>query len=272
MNNPESDSSGNKFDHSSHQEFYEYYAKQSQDPGALVRLQGIVKVVLRVLGKRASEDPPLNVLDVGCGAGTLTMLWAKAGHHAHGLDVNAPLLALAQERAEKDGLQAEFRVGSATDLPWPAETMDVCVVPELLEHVAEWERCLDEACRVLRPGGVLYISTSNKLCPKQNEFNLRFYSWYPGFLKRRYERLAVTTRPDIANYAKYPAVNWFTYFQLRDELLKRGCVAQDRFDLMRRADAGWLRRSIPALMGAVPPLRWIGHVLTPYTVLAARKN
>lgn len=272
MNDAKLNIRGDGFDHSSHQEFYEYYAKQSHDPQTLCRLRGIMDAVLRVLGRASAETISLNVLDVGCGAGTLTKLWAQQGHVAHGLDVNAPLLQLAQTRANEEGLSAEFRVGTATDLPWPDASMDVCMVPELLEHVGEWERVLDEACRVLRPGGVLYISTSNKLCPKQNEFNLPLYSWYPSFLKRHYEKLAVTTRPELANYAKYPAVHWFTYFQLQRELLKRGCVSQDRFDMMRRPGAGGLWQAIPALMRVLPPLRWLGHVFTPYTALAAQKK
>lgn len=271
MNDAKTDMQEDGFDHSSHEEFYNYYAKQSQDPRTLVRLRGIVDLMSRVMGERAEKEQ-LDVLDVGCGAGTLTMLWAKAGHRAHGLDVNGPLLELARQRANEDGLSPDFRVGTATALPWPDASMDVCVVPELLEHVVEWEQVLDEACRVLRPGGALYLSTSNLLCPKQNEFNLPLYSWYPSALKRHYEKLALTTRPDLANYAKYPAVHWFTYFQLRDKLAGKNFVAQDRFDLMNRAGAGLARKSIAALMQALPPLRWLGHVLTPYTVLVARKQ
>ncbi len=62
----------------------------------------------------------------------------------------------------------------------------------------------------MRPGGVLYLTTTSCLCPSQMEFRLPLYSWYPGFLKRRYERLAKTTRPELANFAIYPAVHWFS--------------------------------------------------------------
>ena len=49
----------------------------------------------------------------------------------------------------------------------------------------------------------MYISTTSKLCPIQEEFNLPWYSWYPAPLKRYFERRAVTDWPAIANYAKY---------------------------------------------------------------------
>ena len=161
-------------------------------------------------------QPGQKVLDVGCGAGALSLLWADAGHRVHGLDVNEPLLSLARERAEREGKSIEFKLGSATQLPWSDRSMDVCMVPELLEHVAEWQTCLREFVRILRPGGVLLLTTSNKLCPVQQEFNLPLYSWYPGPIKRYFERLAVTSRPDLANFAKYPAVHWFSYYGLRD--------------------------------------------------------
>jgi len=113
--------------------------------------------------------------------------------------------------------------------------MDVYVVPELLEHVVDWEGVLNEAARILRPNGVLFLSTTNALCPVQNEFNLPLYAWYPAFMKRHYERLAVTTRPEVANYAKYPAVNWFTFYSLRSALRARGFNRfLDRLDMKRQ--------------------------------------
>ena len=48
------------------------------------------------------------------------------------------------------------------------------------------------------------------------------YSWYPAFIKKWCEHKAVTTHPEWANHARYPAVNWFTYYELRDWLAMRG--------------------------------------------------
>ena len=75
---------------------------------------------------------------------------------------------------------------------------------------------------MLRPGGVLYLRTTNRLCPIQAEFSLPLYAWHPRSMKRYCERLAVTTRPGIANYARYPAVHWFSYFQLKEYLTQLG--------------------------------------------------
>jgi 2-polyprenyl-6-hydroxyphenyl methylase/3-demethylubiquinone-9 3-methyltransferase len=110
------------------------------------------------------------------------------------------------------------------------------------------------------------------LCPKQQEFNLPLYSWYPGLLKRYCERLAVTTRPAIANYAKYPAVNWFSFYGLRDYLAPLGFNCLDRFDLIDAAGKSAFARVVIRLLREASLLRFLGHMATPSTYLVAVKN
>lgn len=260
------------WDHSSHDEFYRYYASESLNEATLDRFRRQRDLVLQVSAIR-HRSPPFDVVDIGCGAGTMAMIWAESGNSVIGLDVNEPLIELAGKRADESGLDVRFEVGTATGVPWDDGSADIYLMPELLEHVADWQSCLDEAARILRPGGILLLSTSNKLCPVQQEFNLPLYSWYPGPLKRHFERLATTSRPSIANYAKYPAVNWFTFYGLRAALATRGFDDfLDRFDLASTRDNGTLKNAILKLIRVVPPLRWMGHVATPGTTLVAIKR
>jgi len=257
--------------HGSHPDFYEYYAAESQSEATAQRFRGIQEAVLRV-AVETGMGAKLDVADVGCGAGTQCRLWAERGHRVNGVDVNGPLIGLAAKRAAEQGLAIRFEVGSATALPWASESMDICLIPELLEHVADWQSCLKEAARVLRPGGLLYLSTTNVLCPKQQEFTLPLYSWYPGVLKRYCERLSVTTHPAIANYAKYPAVNWFSFYGLRDFLEPLGfrrCL--DRFDLIDVSGRSAVARTVALLLRKISVLRFLGHVATPSTYLVAVK-
>jgi 2-polyprenyl-6-hydroxyphenyl methylase/3-demethylubiquinone-9 3-methyltransferase len=200
------------------------------------------------------------------------MMWAALGHHVHALDVNESLVKLARERAARTGYDIDFRIGSAVELPWANESMNICLVLELLEHVADWKACLNEFARVLRPGGVLFLTTSNKLCPIQAEFNLPLYGWYPAPLKRHFEYLAVTARPDLANFAKYPAVNWFSFYSLRAALAARGFQCSDRFDVMDLSTKSTLARLIVSSVRLVPLLRWLAHVATPGTIAVAVKG
>lgn len=259
------------WDHKTHEEFLEYYASASASDEAYLRMGNIRDMMLRVIRKNGALTPPLDVADIGCNAGTLSMIWAEQGHRVFGLDVSAELINIADKRAQEAGLKIDYRVGSATDLPWPDVSMDVCLAPELLEHVQDWERCLDEFTRILKPGGILFITTSNKLCPKQQEFNLTLYSWYPGFLKRYYEKLSVTTRRDLANYATYPAVNWFTFYGLRKALKSRGCTSMDRFDVMDTENGSMMKKLAVAVISRFSIVRWFAHVCTPYTIIVAAK-
>ena len=257
------------FDHSTRAEFVRYYADKSQQPETLASLVAARDLVLRFAPARGR---PLDVADIGCAAGAHSMLWAQLGHRVHGVDVSADLVDLARRRALEAGYTVECSVASATKLPWSAGSMDVCLLLELLEHVADWERCLDECARVLRPGGVLLISTTNTLCPVQQEFSLPLYSWYPAPVKRHYATLAATTRPEIAGYATYPAVNWFTFYSLRAALATRGLASLDRFDVMDERSKGAAAAMVVRLLRRVPVLRWLGHVATPYTLALAVKR
>jgi 2-polyprenyl-3-methyl-5-hydroxy-6-metoxy-1,4-benzoquinol methylase len=260
-----------KWDHGTHQDFYDYYANESQSEGTVQRFRGIQAAVLRVAAQRGL-GAQLDVADIGCGAGTQSRMWAERGHRVSGVDVNEPLIRLAETRAAKLGLNIKFDVGTATALPWADRTMDVCLLPELLEHVADWRSCVNEAARVLRQGGLLYISTTNVLCPIQQEFKLPLYSWYPSPLKRYCERVAVTTRPTIADFAKYPAVNWFSFYRLRDYLKPLGFQCLDRFDLIDTAGKSAVAEIATRLIRQFSLLRFLGQVGTSSTYLVAIKS
>lgn len=258
------------WDTGSHENFYKFYEQQSLTPETLERFQAACKTLLRIYGP-LPQGRQLDILDVGCGAGTQSRFWTEGGHCYRGIDINEPLVQLARRRAAEQAINARFDVGSATELPCDDATVDICLLPELLEHVADWQGCLNEAMRVLRPGGLIYINTSSKLCPKQQEFNLPFYGWYPHWLKRYFEHRAVTDRPDLANYAKYPAVNWFSVYGLRNYLEPQGFQCLDRFDLIETTGKGTAVRLVLSMLRSLPPLRLLGHLVTPYTLVVARK-
>jgi len=260
------------FDHTSNPNFVAYYEQQSLSPQTYARFRTVRDKLLRLVATTGSGPHALKVVDIGCGAGSQSQLWAKLGHEVIGLDINEALIDTARRRAADARLDIQFDVGSATRLPLADHSMNVCLLPELLEHVEDWEKCLSEACRVLKPGGLLYLSTTNALCPVQQEFDLPCYSWYPGFLKRRYEKLAMTTRPELVNYARYPALHWFTFYQLAEHLGQYGLQCMDRFDMIEIQTLSVGPRIVVWLARRIPPLRWIGHMMTPSTIVFAVKR
>lgn len=257
--------------HSNHPEFVEYYANESQSERAKERSLRILAVVTRERTRRQAGIDRLMVADIGCNAGTQSRVWLEAGHSVEGLDISRDLVSIAQKRNAEFGARASFLVGSATSLPWASNSFDVCLLPELLEHVDDWESCVKEAVRVLRPEGSLYLSTTNVLCPVQHEFTLPAYSWYPGWVKRRIVKRALTDKPQLANFATYPAFHWFSPYQLSSFLAALSVKTSDRFDLIDLDGRGIAAKSLVHAIRIFPPLRFLAYVLTPGTGLVGRK-
>lgn len=257
--------------HRSAQEFSDYYAARHESAEMIARFEVVKDKTLSFVARHCSGTPS-RVLDVGCGPGAQSMVWAAAGYQVSALDINGPLIENARSKAESRGLSIDFRLGTADALPWPDDSFDVVLVPELLEHVANWRQVLAEVARVTAPGGVIFLSTTNALCPRQEEFSLPLYSWYPGPLKRYCEKLAVTTRPQLANYASYPAVNWFTPYGLGRACRALGIQAFDRFDVLDVGAASTMKRIVARLCRALPPLRFLGHCFTSGTLIFGLKQ
>ena len=88
------------------------------------------------------------LLDVGCGTGTLVNALLKHGYDARGVDPWA---------AERNLPASSFRQGTVASLPWPDKTFASICLFDVLEHVDE-PGALLELSRVLRPGGILFLS------------------------------------------------------------------------------------------------------------------
>jgi SAM-dependent methyltransferase len=99
--------------------------------------------------------PGRDVLDLGCRDGALTRRYTE-GNTVVGVDVDRDALACAAKR----GIETVW-ANLDEPLPFPDETFDVVVAGELLEHIRTPQALIDEARRVLRPGGTIVGSTPN---------------------------------------------------------------------------------------------------------------
>jgi SAM-dependent methyltransferase len=102
---------------------------------------------------------PASIVDVGCGDGMATDLAARAnpGHRFVGLDWSSDALRQAQAR----GLTLVRASAESAGLPIASASADVMIMSELIEHLVDPDSVLDEAWRVLKPGGTLLLSTPN---------------------------------------------------------------------------------------------------------------
>jgi 2-polyprenyl-6-hydroxyphenyl methylase/3-demethylubiquinone-9 3-methyltransferase len=100
-----------------------------------------------------ATSPDSLLLDLACGGGVLAPHLAGRGHRHVGLDLSPTALPVARAHGV-----VPVR-GDVLHLPFRDAVADVVVAGEVLEHVPDPERLVAEACRVLRPGGVLVLDT-----------------------------------------------------------------------------------------------------------------
>jgi SAM-dependent methyltransferase len=117
--------------------------------------------VLKLLEYMELSDG-LRVLDCGCGMGFYLMVMSELWDlDLVGLDESPARLRCAHEH----GIRGELVHGDAQQLPFDDSSFDVVLMSEVLEHLALDEAALDEARRVLRPGGVLAVSVPHARYP-----------------------------------------------------------------------------------------------------------
>lgn len=100
----------------------------------------------------ASRDGAV-LVDLGCGAGLLAPHLAGKRYRHIGVDLTASALALAA----RHGVTA--LCGDVTAVPLADGCADVVAAGEILEHVTDLPAAVGEACRLLRPGGLLVVDT-----------------------------------------------------------------------------------------------------------------
>lgn len=127
----------------------------------LVTLGREGRVRSRVL-ELAEITPGSEVLDVGCGTGTLLLAAAervRPSGELHGIDPAPEMIAHARAKAAAQGAELRLREGSADVLPYPDASFDVVLCTMVMHHLPETlrQRAVEEMTRVLRPGGRVVI-------------------------------------------------------------------------------------------------------------------
>jgi O-antigen biosynthesis protein len=103
----------------------------------------------------------LEVIDAGCGTGYGSEILAAAGaRKVVGVDISTEAIEYA--RSASAHASNEFHIGSLHELPFADASFDLAVCFEVIEHVEEQARAIAELRRVLKPGGVLAISSPNR--------------------------------------------------------------------------------------------------------------
>jgi ubiquinone/menaquinone biosynthesis C-methylase UbiE len=106
-----------------------------------------------------SSLPITNALDVGTGTGRHALPLARRGVHVTAIDQSPEMLAHARQKAQQEGLQIDFHLGSLTDgLPFATGQFDFLINALMLCHLPDIAGAIHECCRVVQPGGYLLIT------------------------------------------------------------------------------------------------------------------
>jgi 2-polyprenyl-6-hydroxyphenyl methylase/3-demethylubiquinone-9 3-methyltransferase len=117
----------------------------------------------RILVEELGFDPHGKAaLDVGCGGGLLAEEFARLGCRVTGVDPSAESLRTARGHAAAGGLDITYVEASGESLPFADAEFDIVYCCDVLEHVDDLQRTLDESARVLRAGGAYMYDTINR--------------------------------------------------------------------------------------------------------------
>ena len=148
-----------------YQTLFANYARQYDEEVYTQGTQGEVDF----LEQELEHDRTWTILDIGCGTGRHDIELATRGYRVTGVDLSAAQLARAREKAEAAGVTVDFRQGDARELDFVAAFDLAIMICEgafsLMETDAMNYRVLQGACRALKPGGKLVLTTLNALFP-----------------------------------------------------------------------------------------------------------
>ena len=104
----------------------------------------------------------LSLLDVGCGGGLVCEPLARLGATVSGIDASDRNVGVARLHAERMGLVIDYRAAPAETLRDEGARYDVVLALEIVEHVADVDLFLACCAQLVKPGGLLILSTLNR--------------------------------------------------------------------------------------------------------------
>lgn len=182
----------------SKQLFYDSFADQFDSRMNMYDTEKRVRIVFDDL---LPEDlHGRRLLDAGCGTGWFSKRAVDRGADVTSIDVGLNLLVQVAKKC-----QSRLMIGDICNLCFQDDSFEVIVSSEVIEHVPNPRRAIHELARILQPGGVLVLTTPNKL-------------WHFAITLAN----AIGARP----YDGYE--NWVGYRQLRKWLLEEGLIPEEQ--------------------------------------------
>jgi len=122
------------------------------------------RLLISVINKHLKNSNQ-KILDIGCGAGTLSFYLAKRGHNVLGVDISSKAIKECSVSTKSLGLEhLNFK---QLDFPnkYPNEKFDVVILTEVIEHLEDDKKTLMVINKLLKPNGLIILSTPSNTAP-----------------------------------------------------------------------------------------------------------
>ena len=118
--------------------------------------KGVAEALLKLM-------PPMVIADLGAGEGTVSQLMAQRAKKVIAIDNSEKMVEFGTELARKHGIgNMEYRLGDLEDVPIRSGTVDLAFLSQALHHARHPNRAVEEARRILKPGGRIAILDLNR--------------------------------------------------------------------------------------------------------------
>ena len=102
--------------------------------------------------------PAITVADLGAGEGLISQLIAHRAERVWCIDNSAKMVEVGTELAKKNGLaNLTYKLGDIEQVPLPDKSVDLAILSQALHHASHPQTAVDEAFRILKPGGQLLV-------------------------------------------------------------------------------------------------------------------
>ncbi len=145
-------------------------------------------------GQSATPFQNLSLLDVGCGGGLITEPMARLGFATTGVDAGLENIKTAALHAQQSALSIDYRCNTAEELAEAGAQFDVVLALEIIEHVSNLDLFYDALTSLVKPGGLLILSTLNRT-PKSYALAIVGAEWIMRWVPRGTHRWEKFIKP-----------------------------------------------------------------------------